>query len=124
MACAYPGRLLLHRGERADRNHHSDGLALLRQEQVADQSLPFAVKRKVRLHRFDPEPAVRSSNAASIAANGAPMMPIVIWCKGRSRRRAAQHDLPLELDPPRIGSCKALIRFGVIHPKDFGAPRN
>jgi pimeloyl-ACP methyl ester carboxylesterase len=31
-------------------------------------------------------------------------MPILIWHKGRSRRRAAQHDLPLELDQPRIDS--------------------
>jgi hypothetical protein len=45
------GRLLLHRGQRADGNHNADRPARLGQEEVADHCLAFALKRKMRLDR-------------------------------------------------------------------------
>src|SRR5918994_5524868 len=41
------GRLLLHRGERADCNHDAAGLAPLWQEEIADYRLSFARKYKL-----------------------------------------------------------------------------
>jgi hypothetical protein len=59
-------------------------------------------RRRIEPHGEPGKPGATEPPPRALPRLPAPIIRILIWRKVRSGRRAAQHHLRLELDPPRI----------------------